>query len=143
MATVRVWERGQAAPLDLESGDYILTFIGDSMMATVSAASLGLLRGRRMPYSSVHHLTINRVDLVKLQGGQSLLSVSCTMEGFPWGGLFVVLAAAFICLSLLTVERIIKSGPAGALTGVLLAVAVVALVVGVGYFALKSSKAGP
>lgn len=141
--TTRIWERGQPPPADLESGDYILTFIGESTLAAVNAASLGLLRGKRMPYFGGHHLTVNRVDLVKLQAGQSLLSVSCTLEGFPWSGLFVVLGAAFLYLSLLTVERIVKSGPAGALTGTLLVVAGVVVVVGVAYFALKSGKAGP
>lgn len=140
MSTVKVWERGQDPPADLQSGDYILTFIGDSTLATTTAASLGLLRGKRVPYLGGHSLTINRVDLVRLGASQSLLSLSCTLEGFPWLGLFVCLTAAFVCLSLLTVERIIKSGPAGALTGILLAVVAVALVAGIAYFGLRSNK---
>lgn len=143
MSTVRVWERGQPTPEDLESGDYIITFIGNATLAASTAVTFDLAKGRRIPYFGGHSLTVNRVDLVKLDGGQALLSVTCTLAGFPWGGLLFVLSAAFICLSLQSVERMVKSGPLGAATGMLLVVVVGVLVVGAGYLFLRSDKAGP
>ena len=143
MKTVRVWEKGQPTPVDLESGDYILTFIGNATLAAATAVTFNLAKGRSIPYSGGHSLTVNRVDLVNLDGGQALLSVSCSLAGFPWAGLFFVLGAAFVCLSLLSVERMVKSGPLGAATGTLLIVGAVILVIGVGYLALRPGKAGP
>ena len=117
--TTPVWTRGQsgAPPTDLASGNYIMTFYGNYIMALGAWAVLRAALNRTVSYPGGHSFTATRVDLVRTGNDSAILSVTATLVGFPWALLLVAIAAVggglFVWLSLMQVSKITESGPAG------------------------------
>ena len=141
--TLPIWTRGQKAPADLASGQYILTFVGNYTLALGAHAILRAALGRTVSYPGGHSLTVTRADLVRTSNDSAILSVVCQLVGFPWAllmaAVIVVGGGLFTFLTLQSVAKILETSPAGGFLMIAGGLAVVA-VIGFALWKFKSKR---